>query len=271
VIENRSLPPGPVVPFLLYNHVPRAIEWLSGAFGFAERLRTPPEPDGSIHLAQLSVGEGSVMLRTRPAAAQSQAAKAAHFILVRVEDVDGHCRHAQDYGARILREPKDAEFGERQYTAEDIEGNQWTFSQSIADVAPEDWGGLIGEVTGRLARLKRPRVCYLEIPSPEPERSADFYERVFGWNIRHRETERPSFDDATGNVSGAFVTGLKASREPGILVSIWVDSIDATLDSIRANGGEVVEEAHPDELGGSSFIATFRDPAGNALRLYQEN
>lgn len=271
MIENRSLPPGAVVPFLLYNHVPRAIEWLCGAFGFTERLRTPPDPDGSIHLAQLNVDEGSVMLRTRPAAEQSLVAQAAHSILVRVEDVDGHCRHARDYGARILREPKDAEFGERQYTAEDLEGNQWTFSQSIADVAPEDWGGQVGKMTWRLARLKRPRVCYLEIPAAEPERSADFHEKVFGWNIRHRGTGRPSFDDATGNVSGAFVTGLNASREPGILVSIWVDSINATLDLIRANGGEVVEEAHPDEPGGSSLIATFRDPAGNALRLYQES
>ncbi len=268
MIENRSLPPGAVVPFLHYNQVPRAIEWLCGAFDFTERLRTPPDPDGSIHLAQLNVGEGSVMLRTRPTAAQSQA---AHSILVRVEDVEGHCRHARDYGARILREPKDAEFGERQYTAEDIEGNQWTFSQSIADVAPEDWGGQVGKMVPRLATLNRPRICYLEIPAAEPERSADFYEGVFGWSIRHRSTERPSFDDATGNVSGAFVAGLKVSSEPGMLVSIWVDSIDATLDLIRANGGEVVEEAHPDEPGGSSFIATFRDPAGNALRLYQES
>jgi uncharacterized glyoxalase superfamily protein PhnB len=61
---NRSVPPGPVIPFLYYEDVPRAIEWLCGAFGFTERLRTPPDEDGSIHLAQLNTGEGSVMLLT---------------------------------------------------------------------------------------------------------------------------------------------------------------------------------------------------------------
>lgn len=271
MMQNRSVPPGAVIPFLQYDDVPRAIEWLHGAFGFNERLRTPPEPDGSIHLAQINVGEGSVMLRTRHATGQSQAARAADSILVRNEDVDGHCEHARQFGARIVREPKSTEFGERQYTAEDLEGNQWTFSQSIADVAPEEWGALVGDVAGRLARLARPRVCYLEIPAAEPQRSGDFYEHVFGWNIRHRETDRPSFDDATGNVSGAFVAGMKVSREPGILVSIWVDSIGETLDLIRAHGGDVVEEAHPDQPGSTSLIATFRDPAGNSLRLYQED
>lgn len=267
-MENRSVPPGSVIPFLVYDDVPRAIDWLTGAFGFRERLRTPPDEDGSVHLAQINVGEGSVMLRTRPATGDS---RATNSILVRHEDVDGHCERARRFGARIAREPKSTEFGERQYTAEDLEGNQWTFSQSIADVAPEEWGALVGDVAGRLALLKRPRVCYLEIPAADPQRSANFYEQVFGWNIRYRETDRPSFDDATGNVSGAFVTGLKASREPGILVSIWVDSIAATLDLIRAHGGDVVEDAHPDQPGGTCQIAMFRDPAGNSLRLYQED
>jgi predicted enzyme related to lactoylglutathione lyase len=268
-MENRSVPPGSVIPFLFYNDVPRAIEWLQGAFGFTERLRTPPDPDGSIHLAQLNVSQGAVMLRTGEATGERD--RPANSILVRVEDVDSHFERAREFGARIVREPKTAEFGERQYTAEDLAGNQWTFSQSVADVDPGDWGALVGDVAGRLAMLKRPRVCYLEIPAAEPQRSADFYEQVFGWNIRHRETDRPSFDDATGNVSGAFITGLMASHEPGILVSIWVDSIGATLDLIRAHGGDVVEEAHPDQPGSTCKIAMFRDPTGNSLRLYQED
>jgi uncharacterized glyoxalase superfamily protein PhnB len=54
---------------------------------------------------------------------------------------DGVIGHAKQCGARILQEPADMPFGERQYTAQDHAGHWWTFSQHIADVAPEDWGG----------------------------------------------------------------------------------------------------------------------------------
>ena len=62
------------------------------------------------------------------------------YVLVHVEDVDRHCAHAKEYGARIVEPLTDMPFGERQYTAEDHAGHRWTFSQHIADVAPEDWG-----------------------------------------------------------------------------------------------------------------------------------
>jgi uncharacterized glyoxalase superfamily protein PhnB len=144
-MENRSVPRGAVIPFLAYEDVPRAIEWLSGAFGFSERLRTPPEADGSIHLAQLNAGEGSVMLRTIDPGGPS-AGRPPQSILVRVENADAHCERARANGARILREPKTAEFGERQYTAEDLAGHQWTFSQTVADVDPAEWGAIVGDL-----------------------------------------------------------------------------------------------------------------------------
>lgn len=140
MLQNRSVPPGAVIPFLYYENVPRAIEWLNGAFGFTERLRTPPDPDGSIHLAQLNVGEGSVMLRT------AEGERDPSSILVRIADIDAHCQRAKAYGARIVGEPKTAEFGERQYSAEDLAGNRWTFSQTVADIAPQDWGAIIGDL-----------------------------------------------------------------------------------------------------------------------------
>lgn len=62
-------------------------------------------------------------------------------MLVRVEDVHAHCARARENGARILMEPTDFEYGERQYTAEDLAGHQWTFSETLVDVAPETWGG----------------------------------------------------------------------------------------------------------------------------------
>ncbi len=117
--------------------------------------------------------------------------------------------------------------------------------------------------------LPYPRLCYLEIPAIDPRKSALFYRSVFGWKIRKGDTDRPSFDDPSG-VSGAFVTYLKPAPQPGILPSVWVKDIYAFVDKIAAHGGEIVEHPRPDEPGGDCYIATFRDPAGNTLRVYEE-
>jgi uncharacterized glyoxalase superfamily protein PhnB len=61
--------------------------------------------------------------------------------MVRVENARAHCERAREHGARILMEPTDFECGERQYSAADPGGHHWTFSETIADAAPEDWGG----------------------------------------------------------------------------------------------------------------------------------
>jgi predicted enzyme related to lactoylglutathione lyase len=266
MILNRSSPPGPIIPVVVYEDVARAIEWLCGAFGFTERLRTPAGPDGSIHHAQLAVGLGSIILTGEPSGKNGY----IESLLVRVEDIDGHCERARQFGAKIVMPPGTKEFGERQYAAEDFAGNRWAFTESVADVAPEEWGARVAQVKSPLDLLPRPRVCYLQIPAVDARRSADFYEQVFGWNIRRRDSDHPSFDDATGNVSGAFFIGLAPMREPGIIVSIWVDNIDATVAKAAAHGGEVVKTPQPDQPGSNSWIATFRDPAGNLIGLYQE-
>ena len=120
-----------------------------------------------------------------------------------------------------------------------------------------------------LNSLPFPRLCYLEIPATDPRKSAEFYKEVFGWNIRRGDSDRPSFDDPS-SVSGAFVTYLKPAQPPGILPSIWVKDIEAYATKIAAHGGEIVERPRPDEPGGVCLIATFRDPAGNTLRIYEE-
>ena len=61
--------------------------------------------------------------------------------MVRVENVDAHYQTALAAGAGILSEPADHPYGERQYTVTDLAGHRWMFTQSIADVAPEDRGG----------------------------------------------------------------------------------------------------------------------------------
>ncbi len=101
--------------------------------------------------------------------------------------------------------------------------------------------------------------------------SARFYESVFGWKIRDRDSARPRFDDASGNISGAWVTGREAAQTPGLLPYVWVDDIHATVALVTAHGGEILQPPNPDTPGGTSWIATFRDPAGNVIGLYQED
>jgi predicted enzyme related to lactoylglutathione lyase len=279
MIANRSALGGDIVPGLVYTDVAKAIEWLCDVFGFSERLRAADE-DGTVGHAQLAIGQGGVMLgpsrkgqgfASAPDDAELRPPRpneVSQDLTVHVDDVDRHYEHAKKRGARILSPPTTCPFGERQYTAEDLERHRWTFSQSVADVAPEDWGAKVSQIKSPGQTLPRPRWCYMEVPAADVHQSAAFYEKVFGWNIRNRESDRPSFDDATGQVSGAFVTRLEIARKPGLLLYIWVDSIDEILIRVAANGGKVAEGRT--SIGGDTFIGAFRDPAGNLIGLYEE-
>ena len=138
---NRSMPVCSIIPVLGYPDIPKAIEWLHTAFGFTERWRA------GHHRAQMAFGDGAIAITKQgshePDADHATAAFVpAHSLMVRVADVISHYEQAKQQGARILQPPTDYPYGERQYTVEDIGGHIWTFSQSIADLAPEDWGGM---------------------------------------------------------------------------------------------------------------------------------
>ena len=139
MISNRSATSATVVPILVYEDVGQALDWLCRAFGFTERLRV--ERDGVIGHAQLSVGEGAIMLGR-----QGGPFRAPHgdgvsaYVHVTVDDVNAHYERAVQNDAGVMQSPHDMPFGVRQYTAIDPGGHRWTFSQNIADVAPEDWG-----------------------------------------------------------------------------------------------------------------------------------
>jgi uncharacterized glyoxalase superfamily protein PhnB len=142
VISNQSAPHAAVVPVLVYDDAGRAVEWLCRAFGFSERLRA--ERDGIVTHAQLVVGDGAIMLGRRGGEfCPPRRGEVSQYVHVAVTDAEAHCRQARQHGARILKEIADMPFGERQYTAEDLEGHRWTFSQHIADVPPERWGATV--------------------------------------------------------------------------------------------------------------------------------
>ena len=116
------------------------------------------------------------------------------------------------------------------------------------------------------ATIANGKICYIEIPAVDTSRSADFYAAVFGWNTRTRGDGQLAFDDALGEVSGTWVTGRAPSRSPGVLIYVMVDDVAATVESIVAHGGEIVQPIGADA---PEITARFRDPGGNVLGLYQ--
>ena len=129
---NRSMPPGAIIPELAYADVDTAAAWLCDTFGLSERLRI------GNHRRQL-VYQGESIVAT--GGGEDAVAGARHSIMMRVADVDIHYARVKASGAKILGAPETYFYGERQYSVEDIDGHIWTFSQSVADVAPEEWGG----------------------------------------------------------------------------------------------------------------------------------
>jgi uncharacterized glyoxalase superfamily protein PhnB len=130
MLTNRSVPPCTVIPVLIYPDPSVAADWLGKAFGFTVRLRI------ANHRIQMRAGEGCFTI-----AEGDIAPNRSHIIQVRVEDARSHCERARQAGAVILTEPTDHMYGERQYNAQDFHGHHWDFTQTLADIEPESWGG----------------------------------------------------------------------------------------------------------------------------------
>ena len=111
------------------------------------------------------------------------------------------------------------------------------------------------------------KICYLEIPATNIDRSSDFYQKVFGWTLRKRGDGATAFDDGVGEVSGTWIVGRPPSTTPGLLLYIMADNAELTLQAVVANGGEIVQP-----IGGDApeITARFRDPGGNVIGIYQE-
>jgi predicted enzyme related to lactoylglutathione lyase len=123
------------------------------------------------------------------------------------------------------------------------------------------------EVPGVDANLSRNgKVAYMHIPALDVRRSGEFYAKVFGWTLHDRgSTARLAFTDASGEMIGAFVTELTPGV-PGVLPYIYVTRIDETVAQIEANGGAIVRPVYAE---GDLWVATFRDPAGNIIGIWQ--
>lgn len=142
----------------------------------------------------------------------------------------------------------------------------WPFSIRCDGAGGGHGGSGQGDETDVPDTHSHGKICYIEIPAVDVERSSEFYEKVFGWKLRRRGDGVFAFDDPTGNVSGAWVTGRPPASAPGLLIYIWCDSVAVIVDKMTAYGGEIVQ---PIGVDAPEITARFRDPGGNVIGLYQ--
>jgi predicted enzyme related to lactoylglutathione lyase len=120
---------------------------------------------------------------------------------------------------------------------------------------------------GKEPTLGDGKICYVEMPATDIARSSAFYQDVFGWNVRKRGDGKLAFDDGVGQVSGTWITGRNPMTEVGLLIYIMVDDAAAIIESIKVNGGMIVQPIGKDH---PEITARFTDPAGNIFGIYQQ-
>jgi len=129
-----------VIPMIAYEDGPKAMDWLSSAFGFTERARML-DKDGRLSHGEMQAGDGVIMLATptpdyqaprrhredcESARKWSAVSYIVDGVLVYVDDVDAHFAQAKRQGAFILSGVEAGQNGKR-YRAEDLEGHRWMF------------------------------------------------------------------------------------------------------------------------------------------------
>jgi uncharacterized protein len=110
------------------------------------------------------------------------------------------------------------------------------------------------------------KICYVEIPAKDIAVSSEFYHKIFGWELRKRGDGAIAFDDGVGQVSGMWVLNRPPATTPGLMLYIMVNDAAATVKSIIANDGEIVQSIGVDA---PEITARFRDPGGNVIGIYQ--
>jgi uncharacterized glyoxalase superfamily protein PhnB len=116
-------------PYLYYEDVPAALDWLGRAFGFTERLRMTND-DGRISHAEMELGDAVIMLGSPPGyKSAARLGQVTSSVYIQVTDIDEHYSRALAAGAGVLREPADQDYGDRNYGVTDPEGQHWWFTQ----------------------------------------------------------------------------------------------------------------------------------------------
>lgn len=130
-----------ITPYLLYEDVEGALDFLSRSFGFEEVLRYTGA-EGYVSHAEMRRGDGAIYLGDPGDSYRNPRSLGGVTvgITVEVDDVDALYEHARAAGAEITEEPADQAYGDRRFGATDPEGHTWWFSQRVRELAPADWG-----------------------------------------------------------------------------------------------------------------------------------
>ena len=125
-----------IFPVLKYQNAPAAIAWLSKALGF-DKMMEVPGPDGTIAHAEMSLGQGVIMIGSARKDPTNPWSTIKQGIYVYVDDVDAHHDRAKAAGAEIISAPRDTEYGSREYGVRDPEGNLWGFGSFLPETNTE--------------------------------------------------------------------------------------------------------------------------------------
>ena len=119
------------IAFTRYDDASAALDWLEQAFGF-ERSSVHEGPNGTVAHAELTYGDGMIMLGTAGdndfglrTARELGAVNQGVYVIV--DEIDPHYERARAAGAEVVRELHDTDYGSRDYMARDPEGNIWSF------------------------------------------------------------------------------------------------------------------------------------------------
>ena len=137
--------PQTITPYLYYEDVAAALEWLGRAFGFRETVRFTGEA-GYVNHAEMDVGDGSPIYLGDPGDQYRNPKRlgtTTGSVYVYVEDVDAHHTRAVGAGAEVIEEPTDQEYGDRRYGAVDPEGHEWFFATRVRETSAEEWGAQV--------------------------------------------------------------------------------------------------------------------------------
>lgn len=122
-----------ITPYLYYEDVNTALEWLAKAFGFKRSGAAVAGPGGKVTHAATRLGEGTIMMGAPGAKYKNprRLGQATQSLYVMVGDADKHFARARKAGGKILEEPADTEYGHRRYGIEDPEGHEWYFAREL--------------------------------------------------------------------------------------------------------------------------------------------
>ena len=261
--SNRSIPASTLIPVLAYADAVSAAAWLARCFGFEERLRI------GTHRVQLTMGDAAMVALTEPARVPASGAP-SHAIMLRVADVDRHYAQAVGQGVAVAAPPETYPFGERQYSARDLGGHAWTFTQSVSDVDPAAWGGIL--LAGPAGARPPALAVSATLHSTTPVFLVADIAATRAWYRQHLQFDGTAYPDVPPHAFAVLMRdrveimlqqradyvkpALYATRDGGVWdVYVRMTGVAALFDTVARSGAiTIVEPLRTQWYGDTEFV-----------------